>query len=161
MRHIVVFLLVVVGVFIIDQEIKKWAIEAVNGVEYMTILKGSCIDLTLHYNRGVAFSMFAFVGVYLKWIQLVVIAAVLLFVFYEGYLKQFAFAIGLIVGGAIGNVYDRFFHEGVVDYVAWHCGFDFAIFNFADVMIDLGVAIILLVSLIEYLRERKERKEAN
>jgi len=160
MRHIVVFLLVIVGVFIIDQEIKTWAIEAVNGVEHMTILQGSCIDLILHYNRGVAFSMFAFLGDYLKWIQLVLIVGILVFVFYEGYLKQFAFAIGLIVGGAIGNVYDRFIHQGVVDYVAWHCGFDFAIFNFADVMIDLGVAIILFVSLMEYLRERKQKKEA-
>lgn len=154
----VVFLLVVVGVFFIDQGIKEWAIEAVQGVEYTTIATGSCIDLVLHYNRGVAFSMFAFVGEYLKWIQIVLIIGILIFVFYEGYLKQYAFALGLILGGAIGNVYDRFMHEGVVDYVAWHCGFDFAIFNFADVMIDVGVGIILLFTLLEYLRERKEKK---
>lgn len=154
----VIFLLVVVGVFFIDQGIKQWAIDAVHGVEHATIVKGSCIDLVLHYNRGVAFSMFAFLGEYLKWIQIVLIIGILIFVFYEGYLKQYAFALGLIVGGAIGNVYDRFIHEGVVDYVAWHCGFDFAIFNFADVMIDIGVGIILLFTLLEYLRERKEKK---
>jgi signal peptidase II len=153
-----VFLFVVVGIFLIDQGIKEWAMDAVKGVEYATILKGSCIDLILHYNRGVAFSMFAFLGDYLKWIQLVLIVGILIFVFYEGYLKQYAFALGLIVGGAIGNLYDRFIHEGVVDYVAWHCGFDFAIFNFADVMIDLGVGIILLFTLLEYLRERRAKK---
>lgn len=154
----VIFLLVLTGVFMMDQGIKQWAMEAVNGAEYATIAKGSCIDLILHYNRGVAFSMFAFLGDYLKCLQIALIIGILIFVVYEGYLKQYAFALGLIVGGAIGNVYDRFIHEGVVDYVAWHCGFDFAIFNFADVMINLGVAIILLFTFLEYLQERKQKK---
>lgn len=151
----VVFLLVVVGTFIVDQGIKTWAMDAVNGVEYAVIMEGSCINLELFYNRGVAFSMLAFLGDNLKWVQLVLIVGIIAYVFYEGYLKQYAFAIGLIVGGAIGNLYDRFIHEGVVDYVAWHCGFDFAIFNYADVMIDLGVAIILLMTFLEYRREKK------
>lgn len=151
----VVFLLVAVATFIIDQAIKEWAISAVNGIEYAVIMEGSCINLELFYNRGVAFSMLAFLGDNLKWVQLVLIIGILAYVFYEGYLKQYAFAIGLIIGGAIGNLYDRFLHEGVVDYVAWHCGFDFAVFNYADVMIDLGVAIILLMTFLEYRREKK------
>jgi len=155
MRNIIVFLFVVVGTFIIDQGIKAWAMDAVNGVEYAVIMEGSCINLELFYNRGVAFSMLAFLGDNLKWVQLLLIVGIVAYVFYEGYLKQYAFAIGLIVGGAIGNLYDRFIHEGVVDYVAWHCGFDFAIFNYADVMIDLGVAIILLMSFLEYRKEKR------
>jgi signal peptidase II len=132
------------------------AMEAVNGVEFSTILKGSCIDLELHYNKGVAFSMLAFLGDNLKWVQLVLIFGIIFYVFYEGYVKQYAFPLGLILGGALGNLYDRFIHEGVVDYVAWHCGFDFAVFNYADVMIDLGVAIILLLSFLEYRKERNK-----
>ncbi len=142
-RYIAVFLLVVVGTIIIDQNIKMIF---VNGGYY---LEGSCINLELHYNTGVAFSMFTFLGEYLKWIQLVLIIGIVIFVIYDGYLKKYAFAIGLIVGGAISNLYDRFIHKGVVDYVAWHCGFDFAVFNYADVMIDLGVAIILIISIYE------------
>ena len=155
MRNIIVFLFVVVGTFVIDQAIKVWAMDAVNGVEYAVIMKGSCINLELFYNRGVAFSMLEFLGDNLKWVQLLLILGIVAYVLYEGYLKQYAFAIGLIVGGAIGNLYDRFEHVGVVDYVAWHCGFDFAIFNYADVMIDLGVAIILLMTSLEYTREKK------
>ncbi|CAA6827055.1 MAG: Lipoprotein signal peptidase (EC [uncultured Sulfurovum sp.] len=155
MRHIMIFVLVVVGTFVIDQGIKNWAMDAVAGVEYAVIMEGSCINLELFYNRGVAFSMLAFLGDNLKWIQLVLITVIIAYVFYEGYLKQYAFALGLIVGGALGNVYDRFLHEGVVDYVAWHCGFDFAVFNYADVMIDIGVAIILLTAFLEYRREKK------
>ena len=154
-RNIVIFLLVVVGTFVIDQNLKVMAMEAVNGVEYATIVKGACIDLELHYNRGVAFSMLSFLGDNLKWLQLVMILGIIVFVFYEGYLKKYAFAIGLIVGGALGNLYDRFIHEGVVDYVAWHCGFHFAVFNYADVMIDLGVAIILLMTYLDYRKEKR------
>ena len=155
MRSIVIFILVVIGTFIIDQNLKVLAMDAVNGVEYATILKGSCIDLELHYNRGVAFSMLAFLEDNLKWVQLVLIAGILFYIFYEGYVKEYAFALGLIIGGALGNLYDRFIHEGVIDYVAWHCGFDFAVFNYADVMINLGVAIILLLTFLEYRREKK------
>jgi len=154
-RNILIFMLVAIGTFIIDQILKVMAMDAVNGVEYMTILKGACIDLELHYNRGVAFSLLEFLGDNLKWLQLVMILGIMGIVFYEGYLKKYAFAIGLIMGGALGNLYDRFIHEGVVDYVAWHCGFNFAVFNYADVMIDLGVAIILLITYLDYRKESK------
>jgi len=153
-RSLTIFFLVLIGTFIIDQNLKIMAMDAVNGVEYATILKGSCIDLELHYNRGVAFSMLAFLGDNLKWVQLLLIVGIFIYVFYDGYIKQYAFPIGLILGGAFGNLYDRFIHEGVVDYVAWHCGFNFAVFNYADVMIDLGVAIILLFSYLEYRKEK-------
>lgn len=148
-RHLVVFLLVAIGTFIIDQNIKMIF------VEHGYFLEGSCINLELHYNTGVAFSMFAFLGDYLKWIQVALVLGIFVFVIYEGYLKRYAFPIGLIIGGALGNLYDRFLHEGVVDYVAWHCGFNFAVFNYADVMIDLGVAIILLLSLWESRKTKK------
>jgi len=171
MRSLMIFLLMVVGTFIIDQSIKVMAMDAVNGVKYALIAEGSCINLELHYNDGVAFSMLAFLGDNLKWVQLVLVLGILIYVFYDGYLKKYALPIGLIIGGALGNLYDRFLlheailpsgevvhYKGVVDYVAWHCGFDFAVFNYADVMINLGVAIILLLSYLEYRKEKREMK---
>ncbi len=138
MRYFSVFLLSAIGIFIVDQAIKDLFVEGYYRA-------GECIDLVLHYNKGVAFSMFAFAGPYLKWIQALLIVGILYYVLKEGYLKRYAFPVGLLIGGALGNVYDRFMHEGVVDYVAWHCGFDFAVFNFADVAIDLAVAWILVM----------------
>ena len=138
MRFFSIFLLTAIGIFIIDQAIKDLFVAGYYRA-------GECIDLTLHYNKGVAFSMFAFIGPYLKWIQALMVAAILFYVLKEGYLRRYAFPVGLLIGGALGNVYDRFVHEGVVDYVAWHCGFDFAVFNFADVAIDIAVAWILIM----------------
>ncbi len=138
MRIFAIFLLTAIGTFIIDQNIKMLFVEGYYRA-------GSCIDLSLHYNKGVAFSMFAFVGPYLKWIQALFIAGILYYVLKEGYLKRYAFPVGLLIGGALGNVYDRFVHGGVVDYVAWHCGFNFAVFNYADVAIDVAVAWIIVM----------------
>lgn len=149
MRAFAVFLLVALGAFIIDQNIKSLFVEGYYRA-------GECIDLELHYNKGVAFSMLAFIGPYLKWIQSLLVIGIIFYVFKEGYLKRYAFPVGLLIGGALGNVYDRFVHEGVVDYVAWHCGFDFAVFNFADVAIDVAVAWIIVM--VYFFPEESQEK---
>ena len=137
MRVFTVFFLVLLGIFIIDYNIKTLFVEGYYRA-------GECIDLELHYNKGVAFSMFAFIGPYLKWIQSILVIGILVYIFKEGYIKQYAFPLGLLIGGALSNVYDRFVYEGVVDYVAWHCGFNYAVFNFSDVAIDIGVIWLLI-----------------
>jgi len=137
LRLLMIFLLVIVGTIIIDQNIKMLF---VHGFYW----DSSCISLELHYNKGVAFSMFAFLGPYLKWIQIALIASIVGYIFYEKYLERYAFPLGLLVGAAVSNLYDRFIHGGVVDYIAWHCGFDFAIFNYADVMINIAIVWIVI-----------------
>ncbi len=147
MRVFAVFFLVLLGTFIIDQNIKTLFVDGYYRA-------GECIDLELHYNKGVAFSMFAFLGPYLKWIQALLVTGILFVVFKEGYLRRYAFPIGLLLGGAFGNVYDRFVHEGVVDYVAWHCGFNWAVFNFADIAID--VAVVWIVIMVYFFPENRK-----
>jgi len=139
MRVFALFFLVLLGTFIVDQAIKSIFVEGFYRA-------GECINLELRYNKGVAFSMFAFLGPHLKWIQALLVVGIFIFVVKEGYLNRYSIPLGMLLGGALGNVYDRFVHEGVVDYVAWHCGFDFAVFNFADVAIDVAVVWILLAA---------------
>lgn len=137
-RFLIILFFAIAGVFIIDQNIKSLFVE---GFRYYT----DCIDLILVYNRGVAFSMLAFLDEYLKYIQLVLVSGILIYVVF---LKKicYAFPVGLMLGGALSNIYDRFVHGGVVDMVYWHCGFDFAVFNFADVMIDIAVVWLLVLN---------------
>jgi len=150
------FLFTAIGIFIIDQGIKEWAIlEAM--AQYgatkdelygsaVDIWQSSCINMRLVFNEGVAFSMFSFLQEKLKWIQLLLITGVVGFLLAQ---KKSCYMVptGIIAGAGLSNVYDRFNHGGVVDYVFWHCGFDFAIFNFADVMIDVAVALFILFQL--------------
>lgn len=138
LRPFLVLAFAAVGIFIIDQNIKALFVE---GFRYYT----DCIDLILVYNKGVAFSMFAFLEEALKWIQIGLLAGV---VGYTLWLKKncYIFPVAIMIGAGASNVYDRFIHGGVVDYVYWHCGFDFAVFNFADVMIDVAVVWLLILN---------------
>jgi len=120
-----------------DQGIKELFVEGYGW-------QSSCISLELHYNKGVAFSMFAFLGSYLKWIQAALIAGITLYLFASGLVKRYAFPLGLLLGGATGNLYDRFTQEGVVDYIYWHCWFDYPVFNYADIAVIIGVGWIAL-----------------
>jgi len=134
------FFIAFVAVLIVDQAIKQIFL---GGFDW----NSDCISLNLTFNTGVAFSMFAFLGENLKFIQTLLIATLFGYLFWEKkVLTEHALALGLVLGGGVSNLLDRFSQKGVVDYVYWHCGFDFAIFNFADVMIDLGVLLILIAT---------------
>ena len=138
LKSIAILMAVVLSVFIADQFIKNIFIE---GFRYYT----DYIDLILVFNKGVAFSMFAFLAESLKWLQLALLAAV---VGYTLWLKEnrYIVPVGIMVGAGLSNVVDRFIHGGVVDYVYWHYGFNFAVFNFADVMIDIAVLWLFILN---------------
>lgn len=142
-RVIVRFLSYFAIVFVADQLI-KWLF--LQGFRWQS----SFIDLVLVYNKGVAFSMLAFLEGNLKYLQIGLIMLLILYLISQKeLLKSHTIAFGLILGGGCSNIFDRFIHPGVVDYIFWHKWFEFAVFNFADVMINLGVVIILLQTLIQ------------
>jgi len=138
LKKLTIVLIVVSVLFFIDQYIKMIF---VNGFEF----SGECISLVLVYNKGVAFSMFSSLAEYLKYIQLSILFAILLYLLSNpNIFGSYYIAISLIFSGGLSNIYDRFIHEGVVDYVYWHCGFDFAVFNLADVLIDIAIVLIVV-----------------
>lgn len=106
----------------------------------------------LVYNKGVAFSMFSFLDEYLKYIQILFLLALLLGALWSDFFIKHYAALGILMGAGLSNVIDRFIYSGVVDYVYWHYWFDFAIFNLADVLIDISVAIMIF----QMIREKKE-----
>ena len=136
-RKFLKFTLIFVVVLVIDQLIK---LVFLNGFRWY----GEFFSLILTFNNGVAFSMFAFLGENLKFIQAALILAIAIYVFSQKELfNAHWLPFGILLGGGVSNLLDRFIHGGVVDYVAWHKWFEFAVFNFADVMIDLAIVIFL------------------
>jgi len=147
-RKFAIFLFALVGIFILDQGIKD--------LFYLQHFdwQSKCISLELHLNKGVAFSMLEFLGDNLKWVQLSLVALLVFLAYSEKWLEKYPLSLGLVAGGAVGNLYDRFNINAVVDYVYWHCGFNFAVFNLADVMIDLGIGLIILQEFIKYRKTK-------
>ncbi len=139
-KHILIFLLMSIGIFLIDQNLKSLFL---NGYRY----NGEYISLILVFNQGVAFSMLAFLQEYLKYIQLGIFIFISIYLVFEKEIfLRYSLPIGILYGAGIGNLHDRFAYKGVVDYIYWHKWFNFAVFNFADIMIDFAVVWIIFVS---------------
>ncbi|RXJ67975.1 signal peptidase II [Halarcobacter ebronensis] len=127
-----------IALLIVDQVIKFGFAHFGWGVQ------GPIISLQLAYNYGVAFSMFSFLAEYLKYIQLTLVIIGSFYLYKNQYLfKEYYLAIALLYAGGLSNILDRFTYGAVVDYVYWHYMFEFAIFNLADVLIDLAVVLII------------------
>ncbi|MDX4035607.1 signal peptidase II [Aliarcobacter skirrowii] len=154
-KEIKIALTIFISVFIIDQ-IVKFGFASLGWDA-----NGSVMSLKLAYNYGVAFSMFSFLDTYLKYIQLFIVLIGVIYllknrdIFYKYYIS-----IALLAAGGLSNILDRFTYGAVVDYFYWHYGFEFAIFNFADVMINLSVAIIIYMQIIESIKEKKLKEKA-
>lgn len=140
-------------IFILDQVVKygfanlNWDVD------------GPIMSLKLAYNYGVAFSMLSFLQEYLKYIQLLLIVAGTLYLFKnKEVFQEYYLPIALLYAGGLSNILDRFTYGGVVDYFYWHYGFEFAIFNIADVIINLAVAIIIYKQIMQMREEKKSKK---
>ncbi len=139
-KSLVVFALVFIGIFVIDQNLKSVFLE---GFRWY----GDYFSLIVTYNKGVAFSMLSFLEGNLKYLQIALLSGVFLYlVFNRDIFKIYSLPAGILLGAGCSNLYDRFIHGGVVDYFYWHKWFDFAVFNFADVMINFAVVLMLIIS---------------
>ena len=116
-------------------------------------------DLTLLYNRGAAFSFLANEGGWQRWFFAVIaigVSAVLTvwLMKLKPNEKLLSIALALVIGGAIGNLYDRLAYGHVIDFIHLHWDNNyFPAFNIADSAISLGAAMLLFESL--FLQNKK------
>jgi signal peptidase II len=111
------------------------------------------------HNTGAAFSFLAGASGWQRWfflaIGIVAVGFILYMLHRHGQQKLFAWALALILGGAVGNVIDRALHGYVVDFLDFHAGgWHFPAFNVADSGITVGAALLILD---EVLRVRRGR----
>jgi signal peptidase II len=99
------------------------------------------------WNRGVSFGLFSADTMYGVIGLLCLTGGILLFLLYKLFTtldKIEGFAFALIISGAIGNIYDRFFYGAVYDFIDFHwSGFHFWTFNIADAAISVGAVLLL------------------
>ena len=101
--------------------------------------------ITNCHNEGAAFSLFSGNVLFLIFITLIVLFLIYRTINKENVNKIGVLAYGLLLGGILGNLYDRIFYGYVIDYLDFRIfNFNFAIFNLADMAIVIG-AILLIV----------------
>ncbi|MFV0307944.1 MAG: signal peptidase II [Desertimonas sp.] len=140
-------------VLLLDQLTKHWAVNALADGHVIDVV-GS-LRFNLAFNRGMAFSRGTGLGPVIGIVALIVVV-VLLVSIGRATSRWYPLAVGLIIGGALGNITDRllrgegWLRGGVVDFidVQW-----WPIFNVADVGVTVGGALLLLTSLREPSRE--------
>lgn len=109
------------------------------------------------HNTGAAFSFLAGGSGWQRWFFVGLGAVATIFIVWmlkkHGHQKMFAWALSLIMGGALGNVIDRLMHGYVVDFLDFHWGpRHFPAFNAADSAITLGAALLILDELLRVRR---------
>ncbi|MFT7406292.1 signal peptidase II [Zhongshania sp.] len=142
------WLLVATAVVVLDQITKYFAntmLDYASPVEIFPVL-----NITLHYNPGAAFSFLSDAGGWQRWLFSVIALAVSAYICVwlmrlrrEQWLLSLALA--LVLGGALGNLWDRLFLGYVIDFVSVHWGDSyFPTFNIADAGISVGACLLLL-----------------
>jgi signal peptidase II len=144
-------------VVVLDQLSKYWA--SSNLVYDQPVVITSFFNMTLRHNLGAAFSFLAGAGGWQRWFfaAIALVASVLL----SGWIARVcrtnrleAFALSFILGGALGNLYDRILLGHVVDFIEVHYQDHYwPAFNLADSAITLGAAILLVLMFL--VREKK------
>jgi signal peptidase II len=117
-------------------------------------------NLVRAHNPGAAFSFLASASGWQRWLFVGLGAVAAVFIVWmlrsHGGQRLFAWALSLILGGAIGNVVDRLLHGYVVDFIQVHWGaqYYFPSFNVADSAITVGAALLILDELLRVKRGR-------
>jgi signal peptidase II len=140
-------------------QLSKWVIVAVVMQPPRVIPVAPFFDLVLHWNRGISFGLFSDAPEMSRWILVALalaISAALVVWLRKTDRRLLVIAIGLVIGGAVGNVVDRLSFGAVVDFLSFHAaGYYWPAFNVADSAIAVGVATILMDSLLTSPRWRK------
>jgi len=158
MRHRSIGFAIAAVIFALDQWLKSWVVKTFGLInEGQQIVLLPFFNLTRVHNRGVSLGMFTAGSQEMRWILVAVTALIALVVFVwmmrERKLLDIA-ALGLILGGALGNIRDRYEQGYVLDYADFHIGsfHPFLVINLADACITFGVLIILARAL--FMREK-------
>jgi len=123
-----------------------------------SVTVNSFFNLSLTYNQGISFGLFKHLehSNYIFAALSIVITGLLYSWLKQASKIQEATALGLIIGGALGNVIDRFCYPGVVDFLEFHWKeYYWPSFNIADSAIFLGVCILLIFSVNLSKRAKK------
>lgn len=141
-------------IILLDQFTKVWVVGAFQHGDSRHVW--SFFNLVRVHNTGAAFSFLAHAGGWQRWFFVGLGVVATGFIVYmlrqHGGQRMFAWALSLILGGAVGNVIDRLIHGYVVDFLDFHWAFlspmfpggHFPAFNVADCAITIGAALLIL-----------------
>ena len=141
----------ILSIFLFDRITKIYVINLDKKFIGSEIFSSKYLNITLIWNEGIAFGLLSFDQENLYNLLTILIILIIFFIFLmilkSSGLKKLALSI--ILGGALGNVFDRILYKSVPDFIDFHVGeFHWFIFNIADIFITIGVFSMILFEFI-------------
>lgn len=144
-------LAIAITALLVDQVHKWWMLKVYDIASRGLVTITPFFDITLVWNKGISYGLFqqnSATGRYIL-IGIILCISIVLLVWLmraQGYLL--AIAMGLVLGGALGNVIDRISYGAVADFFSFHYwGYNWYVFNLADIWVVAGAALLIYDSL--------------
>ena len=140
----------------VDQGIKFWATMVLEPIGSMPLIPG-IVELRYVLNKGAAFSMLSGKQGFLIAFTAVALLGILVYLLAKRPAKNLEYIAWLLVlSGGIGNLIDRAVNQYVVDYINL-LFMDFAVFNFADILVCTGIGLLILDLLLDEIGKKKAK----
>ena len=139
-------------IFTFDRLSKYFILELSSSDDSFIIPVTSFLNFNLVWNSGIAFGLFSFnEQFYYNIITLIIIIITLIILFFainSSDVEKIGFS--MILGGSLGNIFDRIYYSSVVDFIDFHINnFHWFIFNVADIFISIGVIILIVLEIFK------------
>ena len=157
-KNLFISLSFILLIFLIDRISKMYVIHLDQKLLGSEIFSSKFLNINLIWNNGIAFGLLNFekenlYNLLTALILIIIIFIALMSINTKGF-KKFSFLI--ILGGAIGNVFDRIFTKAVPDFIDFHIGnFHWFIFNIADIFITFGLIFLILLEITDNNKIKK------
>ncbi len=145
-------------IFLLDRISKIYVINLDEKFLGSEIFSSNYLNINLIWNQGVAFGIFSFDDTKLYNILTILILVIILIIIFmisksEGLKK---YSLLMILGGALGNFFDRVIYKAVPDFIDFHVGnFHWFIFNIADIFITIGVIFMIIIEIISTNKQKE------
>ena len=157
-KSFIISSLLVFSIFLLDRLSKIYVIFLDNKFFGSEIFSSKFLNISLIWNEGIAFGLLSFNEKIFYNLLTFIILVIILIIFFM-VLKSYGlkkYSLLMILGGALGNVYDRIFYGAVPDFIDFHIGnFHWFIFNVADIFITLGVIFMIIIEITGNNKNKK------
>ena len=160
-KKFLIDLFLVFLVFLLDRLSKIYVIFLDNKFFGSEIFSSKFLNISLIWNDGIAFGLLSFEESFFYNLLTIIILTIMIIIIVmaiksEGFKK---YSLLMILGGALGNFFDRITYKAVPDFLDFHIGnFHWFIFNIADVFITTGVIFMILNEFIGNNKSVKNEK---
>ena len=145
-------------IFLLDRLSKIYVINLNAKFNGNELFYSKYLNISLIWNEGIAFGLLSFgektlYNFLTVLISIIILVIILMIINNKGLIK---YSLLMILGGALGNIFDRIFYNAVPDFIDIHVGdFHWFIFNVADIFITLGVIFMIILELTDNNKDQK------